>query len=108
MTDDGAGRGSNAKLVLAGAVWAVLSVLAFLVLDVVVAAFLVILGLTAVVLVALAHDWESHSSFEEREMARARKRKAKWAAGQAARDKDRARWEAHQARARGADDDAGR
>jgi hypothetical protein len=93
-------QGSTTRLVVAGVAWAVLSVLAFLSLDVVVAAFVVILGLTGVVIAVLAHDWDTHSSFEERELARARRRKAKWDAGQAARDADRARWEAHQARTR--------
>ncbi len=105
---DGAPRGSVTRLVVAGVVWAVLSVVAFLVLDVVVAAFLVILGLTGVVIAVLAHDWESHPSFEERELARARKRKARWEAGQAARDKDRARWEAYQARKNQSPDGPGR
>lgn len=106
MSDDGGQRGVAGRLVAAAAAWAVLSVLAFLVLDVVVAAFLVILGLTAVVIAALARDWESHSSFEEREQARALRRKARWEAGQSARAADRAKWEAHQARKRAAGDGA--
>ena len=79
-------------------VWAVGSVLAFLELDPIVAAFLVILGGTAVVMAAVARDWDRHSTFEERELARARKRAEKWERGRPARDRDRARWEAHQAR----------
>jgi hypothetical protein len=47
---------------------------------------------------AFARDWDRHSTFEERELARARKRAEKWERGKSARDRDRARWEAHQAR----------
>ena len=83
---------------LAAAVWAASSALAFLNLDPILAAFVVILGATAVVIAAFAHDWDRHSTFEERELARARKRAEKWVRGKDARERDRARWEAHQAR----------
>jgi hypothetical protein len=83
---------------LAAAVWAAGSVLAFRNLDPIIAAFLVILGATAVVIAVAAADWDRHSTFEERELARARKRAAKWERGKDARARDRARWEAHQAR----------
>ena len=33
-----------------------------------------ILGATAVVIAVVARDWDHHSTFEERELARARKR----------------------------------
>jgi hypothetical protein len=79
-------------------VWAGASVLAFLELDPIIAAFLVILGGTAVVIAAVARDWDRHSTFEERELARARKRAAKWERNKDVRARDRARWEAHQAR----------
>jgi hypothetical protein len=92
------GRRRSAGLAVGAVVWAAASVLAFLALDPIVAAFLVILGGTAVVIAAAARDWDRHSTFEERELARARKRAAKWAANKDARDRDRARWEAHQAR----------
>ena len=52
----------------------------------------------AVVIAVVARDWDRHSTFEERELARARKRAEKWERGKDARDRDRARWEAHQAR----------
>ncbi len=81
-----------------GAVWLAGSVAAFLLLDPIVAAFLVILGLTALVIGVLARDWDHHPSFEERELARARKRAAKRIRTQGARDRDRARWAAHQAK----------
>lgn len=82
----------GALLVVGGSTWA------FLVLDPIIAAFVVILAATALVMAVLARDWDRHSTFEERELARARKRRAKWEAGKAARDRDRARWEAHRAR----------
>lgn len=105
MTDDRTtgtapetGVRSWAGLAVAAAVWVAGSALAFLVLDPIIAAFLVILGATAVVIAAVARDWDRHSTFEERELARARRRAEKWERGAAARARDRARWEAHQAR----------
>jgi hypothetical protein len=98
-TDAGPPRGRRwVGLALGVAVWAAGSVLAFLNLDPIIAAFVVILGATAVVIAAAARDWDRHSTFEERELARARKRAEKWERGKDARDRDRARWEAHQAR----------
>ena len=67
-------------------------------LDPILAAFVVILGATAVVITAFARDWDQHSTFEQRELARARKRGEKWDRNKDARDRDRVRWEAHQAR----------
>ena len=92
------GRRRSVGLALGAAVWAGASVLAFLELDPIIAAFVVILGATAVVIAAAARDWDRHSTFEERELARARKRAEKWERTKDARDRDRARWEAHQAR----------
>lgn len=77
---------------------AVTAVLAFATLDPIIAAFLLILGGTAVAIAVSARDWDRHSTFEERELARARKRSAKWARNADVRARDRARWEAHQAR----------
>jgi phosphate/sulfate permease len=74
------------------------SVLAFVVLDPILAAFIAILLVTGSVVAVLARDWDRHPTFEDREAARARKRAAKWVRGQDARAKDRAKWEAHQAR----------
>lgn len=91
-------RGRTAVLVLAAVVWAAASVLAFRSLDPIIAAFLVIMGFTALVIGVLARDWDRHSTFEEREVARARKRKVKWEATTDVRARDRARWEAYQAR----------
>jgi hypothetical protein len=99
MHTDGHGTtGPSRRLVIATAVWVAGSALAFLLLNVILAAFLVIMGLTVLVVAYVARDWEQHSSFEEREMARARKRAQKWEKNKDARDRDRARWEAHQAR----------
>lgn len=91
--------------VVAAALWAVGAVVAFAVLDPVLAAFACIVGLTAVVAAFLASGWVRSTSYEEREAERARRRKAKWEAGAAARERDRARWEAHQARKAGRADD---
>ena len=74
------------------------SVAAFLVLDPVIAAFAAIVLATVVVIAVLASDWDRHSTFEERELERARRRKEKWERGAAARERDRVKWEAHRAR----------
>jgi hypothetical protein len=81
-----------------GALVAVVSVLAFRLLDPILAAFLVILLVTGAVIAFLARDWDQHSTYEEREAVRARKRAAKWERSADARARDRARWDAHQAR----------
>ena len=83
---------------LGGVVAVAGSVAAFLLLDPVLAAFAAIVLVTVVVLAVLASDWDRHSTFEERELVRARRRKEKWERGAAARERDRARWEAHRAR----------
>ena len=91
------------RIVFWGALVALVSLLAFLLLDPIVAAFLVTMLVTGAVIAFVARDWDQHSTFEERELARVRKRSAKWDRNQTARDRDRAKWEAHQARqARGA------
>ena len=74
------------------------SLAAFLLLDPVLAAFVAIVLVTVAVLVVAASDWDRHSTFEERELARARRRKEKWDRGAAARERDRVKWEAHRAR----------
>ena len=53
---------------------------------------------TGVVIAVLARDWDQHSTFEERELARARKRAEKWERSDDARERDRVHWEAHRAR----------
>ena len=79
-------------------VYVVVAGLAFLVLYWVIALFVAIVGATALVVGAVASNWDEHSTFEERELARASKRKEKWERNAGARDKDRARWEAYQAK----------
>ena len=88
-------------MVLGGALVAVLAVLAFVLLDPILAAFVAILLVTAAVIAVLARDWDQHSTYEERELARAQKRAEKWERGKDARARDRAKWEAHQARQAG-------
>ena len=83
--------------VVAGAVWVLLTVLAFLA-DPVLGACVLIFGGIGVVVVQLASSWEEHPDFEARELDRARRRKVKWEKGAAAREKDAARYAAHQAR----------
>jgi hypothetical protein len=78
--------------------WAGGTVFAYVWLDWVLATFVVIVALTLLVMAFAARNWDQHSTYEEREAARARKRKEKWERGAAARARDRARWEAHQAK----------
>jgi len=85
------------RTVVAGALWVVLTVLAFLV-DPVLGACVLIFGAIGVVVVQLASSWDEHPDFEARELARARKRKVKWDKNAGAREKDAARYAAHQAR----------
>ena len=97
--DAGAPRARSWTALAVGAtVWTAGSVLAFLTLDPILAALLAIVAATALSLAALARDWDRHSTFEERELARARKRAEKWERNKDVRDRDRARWEAYQAR----------
>jgi hypothetical protein len=88
----------SAGPLVAAAVWLVGTVVAFLLLDWIVALFASILGLTLVGVAFLASDWVRSSTFEEREAERANRRQAKWDAKADVRARDRARWEAHQAR----------
>ena len=89
----------NGRLVLAGVVWAAVSVVAFVAIgNVIVATGLVVFGLVLLVVLAMASDWDSHPDYEEREMLRARKRKEQWDRSAGSRARDRQRWEAHQAR----------
>jgi len=92
------GRRRPVALGAAVLAWTGGAVAAFRYLDPIVATFVVILGLTLVLVAGLASDWDSHSTYEEREQARARRRKEKWERTADARARDRARWEDHQAR----------
>ncbi|MGY1815034.1 hypothetical protein [Blastococcus sp. SYSU D00820] len=86
------------RLVLGGLVWVAVTVAAALTLDPVWAVFVGIVAASLWGVVALAGDWDQHSSFEQRELDRARRRAEKWERNKDARERDRARWEAHQAR----------
>ena len=103
MSDQGSaapvptGRRSAGPLV-AAAVWLVGTVVAFLLLDWILALFASIIGLTLVGVAFFASDWVRASTFEEREAERANRRQAKWDAKADVRARDRERWEAHQAR----------
>jgi len=88
-------------MVFWGVLVAVVSAVAFLLLDPILAAFLVTLLVTGAVLAYVARDWDQHSTYEEREAIRTRKRAEKWERNQAARDRDRAKWQAHQAKQAG-------
>ena len=85
------------RTIVAGVVWVLLSVLAFTV-DPVLGAVVLIFGAAGVVVVQLAGSWDQHPDFEARELARSRRRKAKWERTAPAREKDAARYAAHQAR----------
>ena len=71
---------------------------AFAVLDVVVAAAVAIVLVTLLGALIAASGWDQHSTYEERELARARRRQEKWDRNAAARERDRLKWEAHHAR----------
>ena len=88
----------TARMVIWGALVAAVSLLGFRLLDPILAAFVAILVVTGAVIAYVARDWDQHSTYEQREAARAAKRAVKWERNQAARDRDRAKWEAHQAR----------
>ena len=89
------------RLIGWGGVWLVGSVAAFLVLDPILASFLAIFGLCLWGVAVLASTWDQHSSFEQRELDRARRRAANRERTKDARARDRARWEAHQQRKAG-------
>jgi hypothetical protein len=102
--EERSGAGGSHGLLVGGAVLTASGVLALLFLDAILAAFLLIMGVTLLGIGLLARDWDRHSTFEDRELVRARKRKEKWEQGSAARERDRARWAAHQARQAGKTD----
>lgn len=79
-------------------VWAVVTALLFWLIYWVLALFVSVVGLTAVVILAMASDWDQHSTFEEREHVRARRRKEKYERNAGARARDREIWEAHRAK----------
>ena len=86
------------RLALWGGIWLAGSAAAFLLLDPVLASAIAIFGLCLWGVALLSSNWEQHSSFEQRELDRARRRAAKRERTKEARARDRARWEAHQQR----------
>jgi hypothetical protein len=86
------------KWLVGAGVWAVVTLLAFLFLPVILATFLAILAGTGVLVAVLSADWEKQSTFEQRELVRARKRAEKRERTKDVRARDRAKWEAYQAR----------
>jgi hypothetical protein len=86
------------RWLICGGSWAVGTVLVFLLLNPILAAFVSIMGATVAGVAVAAADWDKHSTFEERELARSRKRAARWEQNKDVRERDRRRWEAHQAR----------
>jgi hypothetical protein len=95
------------RLVLGAAAWAAVTGAAFVYLNPVLAAAVAIFGGALVALVVLAADWDQHSTYEDRERARNLRRKEKWTRNADVRARDRARWEAHQARQAGRADAGG-
>ncbi|HEV7212386.1 MAG TPA: hypothetical protein VGN47_11825 [Blastococcus sp.] len=93
-----AGRSSWTPILLGVAVLAVGGYFAFRFLNTMVAAFIVIFAATMLAMAVAARGWDQHPDYEARELARMHKRAIKHERNQGARDKDRARWEAHQTR----------
>ncbi|WP_222195412.1 hypothetical protein [Modestobacter italicus] len=85
------------RTLVAGLAWVALTVLAFLT-DPVLGAVVLIFGGIGVVVVQLSSTWSEHPDFEAREQARAARRKVKWEKNTPKREKDAARYAAHQAR----------
>jgi fatty acid desaturase len=90
--------------VLAAAVTVAVIVWAFAELDLVIASAVAIVLVTALGIAVAASGWDQHSTYEERELARARRRQEKWDRNKAGRERDRLKWEAHQARRSGRPD----
>jgi DNA-binding helix-hairpin-helix protein with protein kinase domain len=85
-------------LLRAGLIWLVVSALAFWLLYWVVALGITIMGAIVVLVAVLSADWDQHSTFDQREAERARRRKQKYERNAGKRAKDRARYEAGLAR----------
>jgi hypothetical protein len=91
---------------LGAAVTLALVAAAFARFDLVVASAVAIVLVTTFGMIVAASGWDQHSTYEEREAARARRRQEKWDRNKAARERDRRKWEAHQARQVRQDGDA--
>lgn len=73
--------------------WMVATALAFRLIYWVLAVCVAIMGLVLLAVLGAADDWENHSTFEQRELARAAKRRQRYARKESARAKDRAIWQ---------------
>ena len=96
--DSSRNRRVSPLLVVGVAVGLAVAAGTFWVLDPILAAFVAIVIVVGLAMAVAAADWDSHETFEEREVVRARKRAEKWERNAPARARDRAKWEAHQAR----------
>ena len=90
--------------ILGAAVTVAVVVWAFATLDVVIAAAVATVLVTGVGITVAASGWDQHSTYEERELARARRRQEKWDRNKDARERDRRKWEAHHTRQAGRPD----
>jgi hypothetical protein len=77
--------------------WLVVTGLAFWLLYWVVAVGIAMIGGIAVVVSLMSTDWDQHSTFEQREADRARRRKERYERNAGKRARDRARYEAAKA-----------
>ena len=98
MTSTGSSRRAPLLLGVAAAVGLAVAVGSFVLLDPILAAAVAILVVVSLAMALAARDWDRHETFEERELQRARRRAEKWDRNADARARDRAKWEAHQAR----------
>ncbi|NEK87834.1 hypothetical protein GCU60_19010 [Blastococcus saxobsidens] len=96
--DSSSSRRLSAPLAVGIVVGLAVAAGSFWVLDPILAAFVAIVVVVGLAMAVAASDWDSHETFEERELVRARKRAEKWERNAPARARDRAKWEAHQAR----------
>lgn len=78
-------------------VWAVVSALAFWLLYWVVAVGITIIVGIGILASVMSLDWDQHSTYEQREAERARRRKERYERTAGKRAKDRARYEAAKA-----------
>jgi hypothetical protein len=90
----------NKRVLIGAVVWLVLTAGAFLV-DPILGSAVLLFGGALVLVGHLASHWGEGTTFEEREMVRARRRKVKYEANAGKRAKDRERWEAAKARKAG-------
>ena len=91
-------RRASPLRVAAGIVGVAVVIGAFAILDPLLAAFVAIVVAVGLAMAVAARDWDQHETYEQRELDRARRRAEKWERNADARARDRAKWEAYQAR----------